>query len=158
MAIFQNILVGLDGSKDSYEALNYASKIAVDQDAKLTVLYVITVDYIKQTYKGEEEIKKSISQVDDILLLQARTEEIGNAIFQKAKEFLDKCPKKIDYKLKMRNGNPRFEFFDEIMGNGYDLCVLGYECASASFSSVFGSTWDYLLKNTKIPILLIRAP
>lgn len=156
-SIFKKILTGVDGSNDSYEAVEFAIKIAESMKSQLIFLYVITDDYIKEVYRGEAEIKKSLSQVDDIMLLQARTEEIGKAVFKKIEDYIKESNPELKYEFKMRNGNPGKEIVDEINKNGYDLCVLGAKSASRSFTTVFGQISDYIIKNTKIPILMVRA-
>jgi nucleotide-binding universal stress UspA family protein len=157
MSIFKKILVGVDGSDDSYEAVDYAIKIAESMKSKLIFLYIITENYIKEVYKGEEQIKKSISQVDDIMLLQARTEAIGKAIFQRIEDFIKERKITITYEFKMRNGNPANEIIEEVNQNGYDLCILGAKSASRSFTTVFGKISDHVIRNTKIPILMVRV-
>ncbi len=157
MSIFKKILVAVDGSDDSYEAIQYAIKIAEPMESHLVFLYIITEDYIKKIYRGEAEIKKSLSQVDDIMLLQARTEEIGKAVFKRIEDYLKEQNISISFEFKMRNGDPRTEIVSEINETPYDLCVLGARSASRSFTTVFGRISDYVIKNTKIPILMIRA-
>lgn len=157
ISIYKKILVGVDGSNDSYEAVESAFKIAESMKSQLIFLYVITDDFIKKIYRGEAEIKKSISQVDDIMLLQARTEEIGKAVFKKIEDYIKERNITLSYEFKMRNGNPRNEIVDEINTKDYDLCVLGARSASRSFTTVFGQISDYVIKNTKIPILMVRA-
>lgn len=154
--IFTNVLVGVDGSNDSYEAMIYAIKLADCMQAKLTFLYVTTEGYIKEVFHGEAEIKKSKSQVDDLLLLQARTEAIGKALFEKVEAYIKSKNPDLNFELKMRKGNPKEEFVDEINNGGYDLCVLGSSSASKSFQAVFGRVSDHIIKSTKIPILIIR--
>jgi len=154
--IFSNILVGIDGSNDSLEGMYYAIKIAECMGSKLTFLYVITENYIKEVFSGEEEIKKSKTQVDDLLLLQARTEQIGKATFHKIDEFIKSKNPDLQYELKMGEGNPKDLFVKEINENQYDLCILGSGSASKSFTAVFGRLSEHLLANTKTPILIIH--
>lgn len=156
MDIFKNILIGVDGSNDGYEALKYGVKIANLTNAKLTFLYIITEDYIIKHYKGIESIEKSTSQVDDFLLLQARTETIGHDIFEKVKEYIKSQNVNVNYNLKMRSGNPRSEFVDEINEFKYDLCILGKDSASKSFTTVFGKISEYIIKETKTPVLIVH--
>jgi nucleotide-binding universal stress UspA family protein len=154
--IFKNILIGVDGSNDGYEAMKYGLKIASFTKAKLTFLYVITDEYIINHYKGIESIEKSRSQVDDFLLLQARTEAIGNDLFEKIKDHIKNQDLDINYELKMRSGNPRSEFVEEINQFQYDLCILGKDSASKSFSTVFGKISEFIIKETKTPVLIVH--
>jgi nucleotide-binding universal stress UspA family protein len=154
--IFSNILVGIDGSNDSLEGMYYAMKIAESMGSKLTFLYVITENYIKEVFHGEEEIKKSKTQVDDLLLLQSRTEQIGKAVFQKVETYIKTQNPDLQFEFKMIEGNPKDVFVKEINENEYDLCVLGSGSASKSFTAVFGRVSDYIIQNTKTPILIIH--
>ncbi len=156
MDIFKSILVGVDGSNDGYEAMKYGLKIGSLTNAKLTFLYVITEDYIITHYKGIESIEKSRSQVDDFLLLQARTEAIGNDIFDKIKDYILNQKINLGYDLKMRSGNPRAQFVEEINEFHYDLCILGTDSASKSFSTVFGKISEFVIKETRIPVLIVH--
>ena len=156
MELFKSILIGVDGSNDGYEAMKYGIKIARITQAKLTFLYIETDNFIINQYKGIDSIEKSRSQVDDFLLLQARTEEIGKDLFQKIKDHIEAQNLNIKYELKKREGNPRIEFVEEIKQNPYDLCILGKDSASKSFTTVFGAISDYIIQETKIPVLIVH--
>jgi nucleotide-binding universal stress UspA family protein len=156
MDIFKNILIGVDGSNDGYEAMKYGIKIAKLTHAKVTFLYIETDNFIINQYKGVDSIEKSRSQVDDFLLFQARTEEIGKDLFQKIKEYIESQKLDLNYELKSRLGNPRIEFVNEIKQTQYDLCILGKDSASKSFTTVFGKISDFIIKETKVPVLIVH--
>jgi nucleotide-binding universal stress UspA family protein len=156
MDIFKNVLIGIDGSNDGYEAMEYGIKIAQLTHAKLTFLYIETEKFIIEHYKGVDSIEKSRSQVDDFLLFQARTDEIGKDLFQKITEHIEHQKLDISYELKKREGNPRIEFVDEIKQNQYDLCIVGKDSASKSFTTVFGKISDFIIRETKVPVLIVH--
>jgi nucleotide-binding universal stress UspA family protein len=156
MDIFKNILIGVDGSNDGYEAMKYGLKIAKLTHAKLTFLYIETENFIINQYKGVDSIEKSRSQVDDFLLFQARTEEIGKDLFQKIRDYIESQNLDISYEMKKREGNPRVEIVDEIKQANYDLCIVGKDSASKSFTTVFGKISDFIIRETKVPVLIVH--
>ncbi len=150
--VFQNILVGVDGSEDSYMAAEYAVKLAQATNGSVTFLFVITESYIKKQYQTDG----APSMIGEAMVEQARTEEKSREVFARVSEIATQCIGKKYCSTKTRKGLPQEEFVKELNEGTYDLCVLGRQGASQSFVTVFGRVSDAIFKKTNVPLLIIK--
>ena len=154
--MFKHILIAVDDSADSYKAAEMGLKLAKTCKARVTFVYVITIEYIKSIYGDEKKIRKTNSPFDDFLLEQARTEEIGNRVFSKVIELAHKHDYVEHIETKMLEGNPSAELVNEICTGPYDLAVVGRSGASKAQKSIFGDVTSPVIKLTKIPVLIVN--
>ncbi|MFX0098683.1 MAG: universal stress protein [Candidatus Hodarchaeota archaeon] len=152
--MFDKIFVAVDGSKDSYRAVEIGINMAKKFGCHITFVYVSTRDYIEKLYGDESKIKKSVSPFDDFLLEQARTEEIGLKVFQKIKEIVDKEDHN-KFETKMLSGKPSEQILNEINSWEYDLVIVGRHGASKAQKALFGSATEPLLTKAKIPVMIV---
>ncbi|MHA1794160.1 MAG: universal stress protein [Promethearchaeota archaeon] len=155
--MFKNIIIGVDGSADSYNAATCGITLAKILQAKIVFFFVITTDYIKQMYGDETSIKKSISQVDDILLEQARTKEIADETFKKLEVQASKVLGSDFFQMKIAYGHPIEEFVKELKTGEHDLAIIGRKGASKAQRAVLGSLIDTIIEKTSIPCLIIGS-
>ena len=104
--MYDHILIGVDNSRDSYKAAETGIELARLIQAQITFVYVITEDFIKKMYGGEDKISESSSQLDDYLLYQSRTKEIGETVIEKLSEMAHQKLGKEDFSFKTLNGHP----------------------------------------------------
>ncbi|MHA1731568.1 MAG: universal stress protein [Promethearchaeota archaeon] len=150
--IFQKILVGVDGSKDSYAAARYGIKLARSTGGAITFLYVVTEDLIKERF-DTSGIKDLIAHV---MAEQARTEELGREVFGEVEELARQVlpPERIH--TRMRGGFPHEEFLEEIKEGNHDLVILGQQGASKSFTTVFGEISKRIVNESSVPLLIVK--
>ena len=138
--MIKNILVALDGSKNSIRALSNAIRIAKQHDASITGLTVI------QTYPT------------DLGLLRTM---IGKKLEKHYKHFMSiakaMCTKKnVDFLNAIEFGaeGPTIVSFAE--KNDYDMIVIGSRGMGKLGELFLGSTSTYVMHSTKIPVLIIK--
>jgi len=136
----QKILVPLDGSKNSFRGLDEAIIIARNCHAIITGLYVTPL-----------------------------TPPTSNAQKTYIKNYLLKNAHKFMKKAKTRSAQNGILFYDKIMyGNegsriikfahekNFDLIVIGSRGLSSIKEAFLGSTSNYVLHKSKIPVLLVK--
>jgi len=136
----QKILVPLDGSKNSFRGLDEAIIIARNCHAIITGLYVTT---LSPPVSNEQKTY------------------IKNYLLKNAHKFMKKA--------KTRSAQNGILFYDKIMyGNGgsriikfaheknFDLIVIGSRGMSSIKEAFLGSTSNYVLHKSKIPVLLVK--
>jgi nucleotide-binding universal stress UspA family protein len=142
MGIYSHILVGVDGSDASAQATEVAGRLAVDLDAKLTVVFVrqlpavpaspfgVTMDL--GTY-GEDQERLATSRAADVL------DKLGVA-----------------WRLEVRTGDPAVQLELGAEGNGADLVVVGARGHSVAHRLLLGSVSTRLLHHARRPVLVVR--
>jgi len=137
---FKKILVGLDGSKNSIRALNYAIALAEQTYASITGLFVI------QIYPTEMGLVRTVR---------------GKASSKHYKNFMNKantmCTKKgvkfIEVSKCGEEGRTIVSFSQK---NNFDLIVIGSRGMGKLGEFFFGSTSNYVVHSSKIPVLIIK--
>ena len=138
----RKILVPLDGSKNSLRGLDMAISLARQCEATLVGLCVIHASP-RSEFRGHGAIEK------------------GD--YEKVKKFLEdaktKSAKKgIVFTKKILYGDVGFQIvnFAQNKKNHIDLMVVGSRGRSTAKEMFFGSTSNYVIHTTKIPVLVIK--
>lgn len=136
----KKILVPLDGSKESFEALDHAIYLARQCGGTITgicvtPLYTVNLGKLLTMLKNEslKEIKKFMAEAK-------RTCAQHGIVFQQ----------KIVY------GNMVSEITDYASYRKFDLIVMGSRGMSKSKEIFLGSVTNYVIHNSKVPVLLIK--
>ncbi len=141
MAIYQKILVALDGSQESYEALRYALSFAKFCPAQILGLTVIQL-------KGNVSSALSlILGMEDLLLKGA------SAILKKAEEIASEHG--IEIKTIIKKGDPVSEIIDCALSEGCDLIVIGKTGKTGLAKLLLGSTAYNLVAHSPVDVLVI---
>lgn len=139
----RNILVPLDFSNCSENALRYAIDLGNKIDARLTLLHsyyvqvpvadmAVAVDFTPQV-DFEAEAHRSFDQ------LKKDVPELQN----------------IEYDTSIRVGFVTDAVIQELEGNRYDLVVMGTKGCSNKLDEFLGSNAYSVLKNVKAPVLVV---
>jgi len=136
MVGIKKILVGVDGSKCSNEAVRYAADLSKKFDAAVTLMHV---------YRPPETTRE--------LPAHERQEE--------AKVKLDESKKIIDglgvgCKTIFAIGHPAGVILEESV-KGYDLIVLGSRVLGSVEGFLLGSTTTRVAHHAKIPVLIVHC-
>lgn len=143
MKRLKNILVPLDGSKNSIRGLDEAILLARQSHATITGFYV--------------------KQVPAVYALH-RSGFLGVDLSKKAKQILDSAKlraakKDILFKGKSAKGtDPSFDIvsFAHSKKNKIDLIVIGARGISYAREIFFGSVSNYVIHTSKKPVLLVK--
>ncbi len=135
----KKILVPLDGSKESFKALDRALILAGFTNAEVTVLHVIP---------HVQEGGPRTTGFDKQIVLQ------GKAILERA----TKRSKKKDGKLKTKlvRGTPSLETVKFAKNGKFDHIVMSTTGAGSAEGEMLGSVSNFVVHKSKIPIYLIK--
>lgn len=142
VVVLKNVIVGIDFSAGSLNAMQNAISVALKHRAKLTLLYVLTPD--AKTLVGTDEVKKS---------------NIVSHVEKKLKELVSDCKKVlpshlVDYKIRM--GKVSHEMNAEAKELGNALIVVGTH-GCGGFKEIFmGGTAFRIISASESPVLSVR--
>jgi nucleotide-binding universal stress UspA family protein len=126
------ILVPIDGSERSEEALEYAVSLGKNVDAKITLLYVQEFDFF--------DLKPEMAK------------DIGNNILSSAAGKVKGV--KVDKKLE--SGDPAKVIIQVAKKGNYDLIVMGSKGQGTIQRLLLGSVSDHVIHYTDRSVLLVR--
>jgi nucleotide-binding universal stress UspA family protein len=144
----RNILVPLDGSRQSETVLSYVGNLAFVLKAKITLFHIITQPYHSYT-DTDGIINVSYSQSE---LAKKKAEAIG---------YLEKAGEKIRQydvttTIEVKTGQPSEEIILFAEENDFDVIAMSTHGCSGFHSAGHGSVTDKVLHSGKTPLLLAR--
>jgi len=137
----KNILVPIDGSKNSFRGLDNAIYIARQCHAVITGLYVIYL--VSEPKKGE-----TLSSIGKMLMKDARQS------LEKAK--VHSAQNGILFKNKIAYGDTGPKIVDFARKNGFDLIVIGSRGRGLVKETFLGSTSNYVVHKSQIPVMICK--
>jgi universal stress protein A len=149
MIKIERILVPVDFSESSQEALRYGHEIARERNSKVYVLHVINQriidalhDMSAKGYKGEflEVLKKVVKE---------RRDELERFVPATMRD-------DIEVALEVRKGKPAEEIIHSAKENQIDLVILGNVGRSALEAALVGSVARNVANHAPCPVLLVR--
>jgi nucleotide-binding universal stress UspA family protein len=139
----QRILVPIDFSDSSVNALRYAAGLALKVHANLTILYVVPVDY------GWLEIgKEAWREYDE--RLQSQAAENLRALAN------DQLPKSASVDLEVRIGRPAEQIVAAAAESKADLILLSTHGHTGLDRVLIGSVADRVARLAPCPVFLMR--
>jgi nucleotide-binding universal stress UspA family protein len=142
MSVYRHILLGVDGSDASAHAAEMAGRLAVDLDAKLTVVFVRQLPAV------------SVSPLGVTVDLITYWEDLERLATSRAASVLDKLD--VAWRLEVRTGDPALQLELGAEENGADLVVVGARGHSLAHRLVLGSVSTRLLHHARRPVLVVR--
>jgi len=133
----RKILVPVDGSKESFRALDRALILAGFTNAEITVLHVIP---------HVPEGGPRTGRLDKLIAAQ------GRAILAKAK----KRAKNAKLKTKLIRGTPTTQTLKFAKSGKFDHIVLSTTGTGATEKEMLGSVSNYVVHKSKIPVYLVK--
>jgi len=139
--MYNNILLAVDGSKNSFRAAEEAIKIAsLVKDCTIEVVAVVKFSDSKSEVlhaKGKEELELSrrlkISPIEEML-------KSSN----------------ISYEIKMLHGDPGVTIVDYVNKGKYDLVIIGSRGHNLLQEMVLGSVSHKVIKRVNCPVLIVK--
>ena len=138
----ENILVPLDGSKNSARGLEMAIKIAGSGESTLTGLISIEVPPHSE-FKGTGTVSKKAIQEAKKIMKESKISVEKNGL---------------KFKAKIMQGNIGYNIIKTAHSKEtkYDMIVIGSRGRSSVKEIFFGSTSNYVIHASKIPILVVK--
>ena len=140
MASIKNILVPIDGSKNSFRGLNNAISIAKSSGASITAVYVFHLPAlagIKLTKSMEKEARNKATKAIGI-----------------AKGLVEKNG--LSFKWKTTAGKTGDSIINTARGTKANMIVIGARGLGAAKEKFLGSTSNYVMHKAKIPVLVVK--
>ncbi|MGY5143467.1 MAG: universal stress protein [Candidatus Nitrosopumilus sp. bin_32a] len=140
MVKFQKILVPLDGSSNSIRGLDRAIEIAKGGNAEITGFYVFHLPVaagIKYTQKMKDEAqRKAVKAIGPAM---NRTQKAGAT-----------------FKYKTGGGHTGSEIVKFAEKGKFDMIVVGARGLGGAKEAFLGSTSNYVMHKTKVPVLVVK--
>ncbi|QOY53177.1 universal stress protein [Candidatus Sulfurimonas baltica] len=132
-----NILVAIDKSNMSQEALKRAISIAKEKDAQLYIIHIIESSFLAPVF---------VSSIDEDTLRSSITQQI-ETLNEEAK---------VDFILFIESGTPASLIGYKAKKIKADLLVVGINDKTDIRNEHFGSTALKLIQKTNIPVLIVK--
>jgi nucleotide-binding universal stress UspA family protein len=145
--MFDKILVAIDGSEPSLHALEVAAKIALDNEAELTIL---TVAPYPPPMFTEEAMPTYLPQYQDDL-----RESYKKMLDKTNKELLEEYPDIRSVPIVME-GSAAKMITDAAKAREVDLIVVGSRGTSGIIDWMLGSVSQQIANNCTAPVLIVK--
>jgi nucleotide-binding universal stress UspA family protein len=148
----EKILYATDLSAGASAAFGYALSIAMSCEAKISIINV----HEKLSHNANIEMRSE----DFISAKRKLTDKIKTRLLHYSKkEGDDECyfSKFID-NIYVASGTPVEEILDRAKEGNYDLIVMGTHGHGFLYSALIGSTAKKMIKQSQIPVLVVRLP
>ena len=147
-APFKHMLVYLDGSEGSINALMYAILLAKSSGAALDAMYVVNTkaigDLVKSRIFIDQERQEFLSDLEKDARRHLRhAEKLASS-------------KDLEIASITKEGSPHHVVLDYIKNNGIDLLILGSVNAIRSRRDELTSENDRMLRTSPCPVLVVR--
>lgn len=143
--VFRNILVAIDGSKESDKAVEIATELALKLGSKITFLHVVNVPDLG----GVPLVGDKPEQA-----LRGALTDAGKKVLEKAIEVARR--KKISAAEKITEGYPAMTIVKEASRLGAELIVMGSRGTTGVERIVIGSTAEKVLRWSGVPVLVVK--
>jgi nucleotide-binding universal stress UspA family protein len=140
--VYRNILVAVDGSKESKLALADAIDLALESNARLTLLHVCPPPpgAIRSTPAGALAAAELPAYHDKVL-----------------REMVASVPKELPVTTLLVDGNPAHEIVKAAREYDHDLIVIGSRGRGRATAALLGSVSHEVLHEAPVPVLVVHA-
>ncbi|MDD5590514.1 MAG: universal stress protein [Dehalococcoidales bacterium] len=143
--MFEKVVICLDGSKRAELILPYATEEALHFNSKLILLHVFTPSIgAAMSMTAAEQEQRQISAEEE-----------------KRKDYLESVAaplreKGIDVECVVLQGEPSDEIVKYTKTTGTSLLAISTELKHGLMHTAFGKTTDFILKQSHVPVLLVK--
>ncbi len=148
--VFQKILVPVDGSHSCLHAKMLASLIARTFKSKVTVVHVVSHEFMHPELKAQYQLPPSILHKVDEAYLQA-----GKKIVRNAEEMFREAGIAVDTML-VTYEDPAELLLQLVKDEGYDLVVIGNRAEHQSERYSLGSVTEKVARHAECPVLIVK--
>lgn len=140
----QNILVPLDGSDNSFRALDAAILLAKKLDAKITAVYCVSIIPVMEAH------------MIDPLRCQAEERKYADDVLRKAESVARENNVPVTTLVEYGNAGNKIIQILKNKKNKIDLVVIGSRGRSPIKEIFLGSVSNYVLHKSSVPILIVK--
>jgi nucleotide-binding universal stress UspA family protein len=139
---YRSILVAVDGSPDAAAALRHAASLACDQHATIIVLTVVPTPPPRVVSPG---------------VLLPPPDHTDDAFARILREAADSLPPDVGVQTRLVRGRPARRILEIAQECACDLIVMGFHGHGRLHHALIGSVSDSVLRESRLPVLLMRA-
>lgn len=143
----KKLLVAVDGSDLSWKVLDFADDMAKKYDAELMVYTVF------KPSESEEMMAKLDMSYPMAAKEAAKLGDLGDKVVAEAKKRIDPTVKAI-YKDEV--GDAPEMILETAEEYGADMIIMGSKGMSKIRETLSGSVSDYVVRNSKVPVLVVK--
>lgn len=143
--MFRNILVAIDGSPDSDQALTQAIDLAESQHSRLTLMSAVVTPPANAYLGGGGAVAATLARD-----AESETEAILRTAAQRV-------PDRVSLGTVLSNEPVRHALIHQIKVGAHDLVVMGSRGRGAVRSVLLGSVSHYVLHHSPVPVLIVHA-
>ena len=145
--MIKSILVPIDFSDYSKNALKYAAKFALQFKAKMYLVYVVE----PMIYPADFSMGQVAIPSTDIDLQKRGDEELKNL----AKNYIDSS---LEVETIIKTGKPFVEIHETALEKDIDLIIMATHGHTGVEHLLFGSTAEKVVRKSPCPVLTLREP
>ncbi|MCD6632108.1 universal stress protein [Lactococcus cremoris] len=139
---YKNILVAVDGSEQSYDALREAIETAQANDSQLKILYVLN------------DKLANIPVHLDTMTLYKSVQEHSDYVVDQVQGYLKDT--EVNFETVRLTGSPKREIINYSKENNIDLIVLGSTGLDAIDRFIIGSTTQYIVNHASCNVMVVK--
>ena len=143
--MFRNILVAIDGSPDSDQALTQAIDLAESEHSRLTLFSGVVTPPAGPYIGGGGEVAATLARD-----AEAETETVLQTATRRV-------PDQVSVSTVQSSEPARPALIHQIKTGAHDLVVMGSRGRGAVRSVLLGSVSHYALNHSNVPVLIVRA-
>ncbi len=148
--IFKKILVPVDGSHSCLHAKMLAFSIAKKFNSKVTVVNVVSHEFMHPELKAQYQLPHSILHKIDEAYLEA-----GKKIIRNAEEMFREAGIPVDARL-VTYEDPAEYLLELVKEEKYDLVVIGNRADTQSERYSLGSVTEKVARHAECPVLIVK--
>jgi len=148
--LFKKILVPVDGSHSCLHAKMLAFSIAKKFKSKVTVVHVISHEFMHPELKAQYQLPPSILHKIDESYLKA-----GKQIIRNAEEMFREAGIDVDARL-VTYEDPAEFLLQLVKDEGYNLVVIGNRAKHQSARHSLGSITEKVARHAECPVLIVK--
>jgi nucleotide-binding universal stress UspA family protein len=156
-AVFEKILVPLDGSDHSLKALEVAARLAEKFSGKVTLIHVFSVS-VQPVMMPEPSTSGSVGMPiltgAEVSRMIEVAQNVGNRILEDGERRIQS--ESVHVKKMLVEGHAVQEIVREANESSYDLIVLGARGISHVREILLGSVTDGVIHHARCPVLVIK--
>ena len=153
--MYKRILVPLDGSDPSNNALEHAIRIAEKFGSELTLLAVVPKVMVP-VFPDEGFGAAPVTAAKDMARYQDRMKEIYENVLVEARAKAEEEHPKLKVETILREGRPSATIVDIAENDGVDLIVMGSRGIGGITGWILGSTSSHVVDSCTKPILIVK--
>jgi nucleotide-binding universal stress UspA family protein len=148
--LFKHILVPVDGSHSCLHAKMLASSIAKKFNSKVTVVHVVSHEFMHPELKAQYQLPNSIIHKIDDAYMQA-----GKKIIRTAEELFREAGVPVQSKL-VTHEDPAEFLLEMVKGKDCSLVIIGNRAETQSERHSLGSITEKIARHAECPVLIVK--